>query len=348
MASVKSFDELSKLISLSPAKAIMNLMDDGKERTFTDFVIELEETFRNHDVITMQHAVNRLVHEGDLHDIKEHGSLTKYVKIFRKETSIDASAQVVASTISPPALIEMPDCDRPAIHPSDKKPMMIWKVMSDYKPWSVKKLSVLLKDFNFGASTISVNMAHLNKLGWFDRDGTLYILKKEIPCPDRKFSIYSTKTDEVSAKKESAMSTAVTPTNAASDDSQPTVETTKSAEEAIRKERNEPSTGDATINTPSEVTTVITKTESPKVRWEDLQDNSRSLSETPLIAIYLKGVKFTVSELTTLVDELDLLLDRFQYGIRPTMIQCETTFTIKGISFTQEELETIKSEFYKE
>lgn len=80
----------------------------------------------------------------------------------------------------------------PVILESDSIFIKIWKVMSDYKPYTSNEICLLLSEFDVKAGTVSSRLSILNNThGWFTVEsvgrGFAYTLKRDIPMPDDSF-----------------------------------------------------------------------------------------------------------------------------------------------------------------
>lgn len=80
----------------------------------------------------------------------------------------------------------------PVILESDSIFVKIWKVMSDYKPYTYQEIHLLLSEFGIKAGSISSRLSVLNNYhNWFTVEsagrGFAYTLKREISMPDESF-----------------------------------------------------------------------------------------------------------------------------------------------------------------
>ena len=89
-----------------------------------------------------------------------------------------------------PASFHQKKTDDLVIHPTDKVEVMIWKIMSDGAAYKVSDLVLLLGEYDVRKNSVSPRMSDLNKKGWFNistnnpgERAVSYILKKEIPMP---------------------------------------------------------------------------------------------------------------------------------------------------------------------
>ncbi len=196
----------------------------------------------------------------------------------------------------------------------DTKPMMIWKVMADYKPYTANEINILLEGYGFGSSTVSVHLAYLNKLGWFTKNKSAFTLKKTVPMPDASFSIWASarKKGIIVDEKKSTKVIAVECAQPATVNEESTISVTVETFSEALKEAKEKC--DAIVQTASEV--------------DD--------EEPPeLITINLKGVEFSLTELATLIEQIKEVKDTFTKSSEDSLLQIERVITVKGVKFTE-------------
>ena len=418
MTKIKSFDELDTLIPLLPAAHIRKLMSDGVSRTIGNLVMDLIDTPIGDEpdpklyLSKIKNTINFLIENGDIQEIKREGMLAIYVRTENTPIEVISTPppsllpNSTATTLKPPEETNGSSGDQDVpkktkLHPNDSKSILIWKLMSDFQPWTLKKLSKALNGFNFGDSTISVNLSYLNKLGWFHKNKTEYVLNSSIECPDKLFTPYpkaKVGNNPVPAAETAKISLPVKPAMAAdfdgdimsinagdklqSSDSDgclaaPVTVTSTSdfgkvpyqshgvltlsdiTKETVLTTRHFPNEGVLTLSDN------ITAVDDPSIKRElhptetisnatyiapatnafsfISKDNTVYMSGTfpkpALISVYLKGIEFPVNELNDLLNEIMEITERELSSTKT--IQVQTTFTIKGISFTFDELNEI-------
>ena len=406
MTKIKSFDELGTLIPLLPAAHIRKLMSDGVSRTIGNLVMDLIDTPIGAEpdpklyLSKIKTTINFLIENGDIKEIKREGMLSTYVRTENKPIEVISItppsflSSSTATTLNPPEETNGSSGDQDVpnktkLHPNDSKSILIWKLMSDFQPWTLKKLSKALNGFNFGDSTISVNLSYLNKLGWFHKNKTEYVLNSSIECPDKHFTPYP---KAMPAAKTAKISLPVKPAMAADFDgdimsintgdklqssdsvgflADPVTVTSTSdvgevpySDSDITKE-TEPTTRHFPNDGVFTLSDNITAVDDPSIKRElhptenisnasyiapatnafsfISKDNTVYMSGTfpkpALISVYLKGIEFPVNELNDLLNEIIEITERELSSTKT--IQVQTTFTIKGISFTFDELNEI-------
>lgn len=106
---------------------------------------------------------------------------------FQHAPATPASEQA-AAPLKASAIKQEPAFVTPLVLKEDHITVKIWKVMSDYKPYTANEVTVLLSDFNIPIGTVSARMSILNNhYDWFDTDksakATIYTLRRTIPMP---------------------------------------------------------------------------------------------------------------------------------------------------------------------
>lgn len=183
---------------------------------------------------------------------------------------------------------------------TDTKAMMLWKVMADYKPYTVSEVAIMLEYYHiFGKSTVSVMISQLNKRGWFTKENHTYTLRREIPMPDKSFTITY---NVAKPNTEETIIPLVEPKN-------------------------------ADVSAPFE--TVVTV---PNWKYSNASTNRVIHDETntsELITVNLKGVVFTLNELEVLIKQIKQVKDTFTQFSKDNLLQIERVITVKGVKFTE-------------
>ena len=183
---------------------------------------------------------------------------------------------------------------------TDTKAMMLWKVMADYKPYTASEVAIMLEYYhNFGKSTVSVMISQLNKRGWFTKENRTYTLRREIPMPDKSFTIAY---NVAKPNTEETIIPLVEPKN-------------------------------ADVSAPFETVIIVPTVEGSNASTNRVIHDETNTSE--LITVNLKGVVFTLNELEVLIKQIKQVKDTFTQFSKDNLLQIERVITVKGVKFTE-------------
>lgn len=321
--------------------SIWKAMSDRKPRTATEIGDILSE-FGFDRVVIKDRAITLMRrgwftrnerHGGTYYVMKKGIQMPKVVKPAAEEQLLRRSSDVVAKSgpvvrIVPnptPGVVSKPTPPAPTLNMADGIFVSIWKVMSDYKPYTAAEIMLLLGEIGFNTNSVSARISQLNiTYQWFDvtkirgQRAVAYTLNKSIPMPTGP-----NLSDVVAAK------TAMT-------------NTTKSAQPVTEQKKEQPVKASAsTANNQQRTFSVAIPTDGRPAK----EDES---APVPLVevSVRIKGTSLTFAEAEEITRQLIAsgYSSNNSNGFQKTLLESPlfgVSVTIKGKQFTTNELREV-------